>query len=116
MSLEINYIDAPDGAQESMVVTAKNCSFDPQIVAGSTPDKPWATLEPGLWRLNGTRTILPDNPRPGLWSSLRSGATAGGVLGKDALGSFVLGHGGAARLAGNEFATPPNIIISFPVP
>lgn len=116
MSLEINYIDAPDGAQESMVVTAVNCSFDPQIVAGSTPDKPWATLEPGLWRLDGTRTILPDNPRPGLWSSLRSGATAGGVLGKDALGSFVLGHGGSARLAGNEFAAPPKIIISFPVP
>lgn len=92
MSLEINYVDAPDGAQESATATAENGNFDPNNVLKSTPDKAWATLEPGIWKLDGTRSILPDSPAPGWWSS-----------------SMSLNENG-------DFTNPPKIIITFPLP
>ena len=93
MSLEINYIDAPDGAQESAAATAENGNFDPKNVLKSTPDKAWATLEPGIWKLDGTRSILPDSPASGGWSGVRSGVYQTGILGRDVLGNFTLGRG-----------------------
>lgn len=92
MSLEINYVDAPDGAQESATATAENGNFDPNNVLKSTPDKAWATLEPGIWKLDGTRSILPDSPAPGWWSS-----------------SMSLNENG-------DFTNSPKIIITFPLP
>lgn len=117
MSLEINYIDAPDGAQESAVATAENGNFDPQTVTGSTPDVAWATLEPGLWKLDGTRRILPDDPKPGWWSRVRSGVNQTGILGTDVLGNFTLGGKlSTGASSPSTFTDPPKIIISFPAP
>ena len=117
MSLEINYIDAPDGAQESAAATAENGNFDPKNVLKSTPDKAWATLEPGIWKLDGTRSILPDSPAPGWWSGVRSGVNQTGILGRDVLGNFTLGRGTEVLATSpSAFVLPPRIIISFPVP
>jgi hypothetical protein len=93
MSLEINYIDAPDGAQEKMTAIGEggNALSDPTLIATGGPNIPYATLEPGVWKLDGTMRILPDDPHPGWWSLERSG-----------------GDG--------AFANPPRITISFPEP
>ena len=93
MSLEINYLDAPEGAQEMATATGKNAnslSKDITVISGAK-DIPWATLEPGVWRLDGTRKILPDGHDPGWWSKERSG-----------------GNG--------QFSLRPKITISFPFP
>ena len=93
MSLEINYIDAPEGAQEKMTAIGEggNSLSDPTLIAKGSRDIPYATLEPGVWKLDGTMRILPDDPHPGWWSLERSGDDG-------------------------TFANPPRITISFPEP
>lgn len=75
MSLEINYIDAPEGAQEKMSAVGEggNTLSDPALMVTGSRNIPYATLEPGIWKLDGTMRILPDNPSPGWWSAERSG-------------------------------------------
>lgn len=93
MSLEINYIDAPEGAQEKMTAIGEgeNALSDPTLIAKGGQNIPYATLEPGVWKLDGTMRILPDDPHPGWWSLERSGDDG-------------------------KFANPPRITISFPEP
>ena len=93
MSLEINYIDAPEGAQEKMTVIGEgsNAISDPSLIAAGGKNIPFATLEPGIWKLDGTMRILPDDPNPGWWSVERSGDDG-------------------------RFINPPRITISFPEP
>lgn len=93
MSLNINYIDAPEGAQEKAVASGVhgNSLSDPALVTSGAADIPYATLEPGIWKLDGTMRILPDDPHPGWWSTERSGADG-------------------------RFQTNPSITISFPEP
>ena len=93
MSLEINYIDSPEGAQEKMVASGENgnsISTASSISTGSK-DTPWATLEPGVWKLDGTIKILSENQSPGWWSVERSGSDC-------------------------RFANSPKVTISFPTP
>lgn len=91
MSLEINYIDAPEGAQEKMTVIGEgsNALSDPSLIAKGGKDIPYATLEPGIWKLDGTMQIMPDDPNPGWWSLERSGDDG-------------------------RFQNPPRVTISFP--
>lgn len=91
--IQINYIDAPDGAQEKMIVSAENGNpvSTPGSVAYGVQDIPWATLEPGVWKLDGTMRIMPDDINPGFWSAERSGPDG-------------------------YFINPPKITIAFPVP
>ena len=93
MSLEINYIDAPEGAQEKMTAIGEggNALSDPSLIAKGGQNIPYATLEPGIWKLDGTIRILPDDPHPGWWSMERSGDDG-------------------------RFENPPRITISFPEP
>lgn len=115
MSLEINYIDAPEGAQENMSVSVENANgfTDSSLVARGARDIPYATLEPGIWKLDGTMQILPDDPNPGFWSYTRSSFDENGAeLGSMILGEAVLG----ALSTGGAFTTPPKITISLPVP
>lgn len=93
MSLEINYIDAPEGAQEKMTATGEggNALSDDLLIATGARDVPFATLEPGVWKLDGTMKILPDNSSPGWWSAERSGTDC-------------------------RFKSPPKITVSFPTP
>lgn len=93
MSLEVNYIDAPEGAQGKMNVTGEgsNTLSDSSMIATGARDLPYATLEPGIWKLDGSMKIMPDDPHPGWWSLERSGADG-------------------------RFQTPPVITLSFPTP
>ena len=93
MSLEIIYIDAPEGAQTDMAVTGENGNAvaDTVLVAAGAPDIPYATLEPGVWKLDGSRKLLPEEPVVGWWSRERSGE-------------------------GGRFETPPGIILKFSLP
>ena len=93
MSLEINYIDAPEGVQDDMTVSGEsgNSISNAALVQSGVSDVPYATLEPGVWRLNGTMRILPDAPKFGFWSMQRSGNDG-------------------------RFETPPIITLTFPVP
>lgn len=77
MSLQVKYMDVPEGAQESAVVTAGEAQpfSQSQQLAEGVADVPWATLEPGGWVLDGSRELLPDIPRKmGWWSRERSDA------------------------------------------
>jgi hypothetical protein len=76
MSLNINYIDAPEGAQDNAVASGVhgNSLSDPALLTSGAADIPYATLEPGIWKLDGSMRILPDDPNPGWWSAERSGA------------------------------------------
>lgn len=93
MSLQIIYIDAPEGAQADMAVTGENGNAiaDIALVASGATDIPYATLEPGAWKLDGTRKLLPEAPVVGWWSRERSGEDG-------------------------RFETPPGIILKFSVP
>lgn len=93
MSLEINYIDAPEGAQEKMIAESigGNAFSSDALIASGGENKAYATLEPGLWRLDGTRKLLPDAPHPGWWSVARSDENG-------------------------QLESPPVITITFPVP
>lgn len=93
MSLEINYIDAPEGAQDVMTASgeAGNTISDDSLIVTGARDIPYATLEPGVWKLDGTLKIMPDDAKPGWWSVERSGEDG-------------------------RFETPPAITLKFPVP
>ena len=76
MSLEVKYIDVPEGAQEA--AQAQSSVGQPFSVAADVlnegKDIAWATLETRGWMLDGTRKILKDSPRTeGWWSAERSG-------------------------------------------
>lgn len=73
MSLQIRYVDAPEGAQENMQVsTAGESVFSDVSYLAAGLSTPWATLEPGEWVLDGSRTIMPDNPVAAWWSDVPS--------------------------------------------
>lgn len=121
MSLEINYIDAPEGAQRHMTAVGEggNSLSDVSLIPVGARDIPYATLEPGVWKLDGTRKIMPDNPKPGWWSKTRSGPkTTVSLLGFAKLGQFILGDGvpSASRMSNNKFETPPEIVLTFSRP
>ena len=94
MSLEIKYIDAPEGAQETMAFSTseENAISNAAGVPGGTADIPWATLEPGCWVLDGSRKLLSDAPtETGWWSCQRSGEDG-------------------------RFAAAPRLTLKFPAP
>lgn len=92
MSLEVKYIDVPQGAQAAMTVVGPGQPFSqPQSLAPGVADIPYATLEPGSWVLDGSRDILPDEP-DGFWWS----------------GEISDGEG--------VFESPPVLIFTFPMP
>lgn len=93
MSLEINYIDAPEGAQDALSVSDEGGSSvsHADLIRSGVRDVPYATLEPGIWKLDGSRKILPDKPAPGWWSKEISGEDG-------------------------RFVSPPAITLRFPVP
>ena len=94
MSLEIKYIDVPEGAQSSAAVSSaggQSFSLDTDVAQG-VYDTPWATLEHGVWLLDGTRVVMDDAPSyAGWWSDTLSGDDG-------------------------RFLTPPMIEMSFPEP
>lgn len=94
MSLTVRYLDTPEGAQQAAQASGdagQPFSSLPGIILG-VQDIPYATLEPGLWTLDGTRQILPDVPQEaGWWSDSRTGEDG-------------------------RFETPPQISITFPEP
>lgn len=76
MSLDVRYIDAPVGAQESGRVSGNGIQpfADYSNIMSGAVDIPWATLEPGMWTLDGTRKLLNDSARNiGWWSRTASG-------------------------------------------
>lgn len=94
MSLEIRYIDAPEGAQQAMTVasTGKNGVSRNETVAQGGSEHAFATLEAGMWVLDGSRYLLEDDPMDvGWWSRESSGENG-------------------------EFAHPPVITLTFPAP
>ena len=94
MSLQVKYLDIPEGSLEAAVVSATSGQLFgvPQQIAEGAADTPWATLEPGGWMLDGTQKLLPDDPEEiGWWSAARSGEDG-------------------------SFSDPPTITISFPDP
>ena len=75
MSLTIKYLDTPEGAQTSAIVTG--VGLQPFSAATSAEngadDVAWATTEPGLWLLDGSRDIMSDDPQNvGWWSDTLS--------------------------------------------
>lgn len=92
MSLEIIYLDAPDGAKENMTPEGDaNIVSDIDLLRNGSKDIPWATLEPGQWVLDGTRKIMPDGEKVAFWSTERSGEDC-------------------------TFAVPPILVLNFPLP
>lgn len=70
MSLEVRYIDVPQGAQETAQVAGEGQSFSiPQSVAVGAEDAPYATLEPFSWSLDGSRELLPEAAKSFWWSA-----------------------------------------------
>ena len=113
MSLTIKYLDTPEGAQESAVVTGQGLqpfSDSTSMVSGAI-DVPWATTETQQWTLDGTRDLLPDAPEGvGWWSAQPSeDGKDGFVLGEAILGETPLGE----DRPGGYFAEPPMILIDF---
>lgn len=77
MSLYVKYIDVPEGAQEDAAVTVSD--GQPFSSAADIPDgaaeTAWATLEPNVWVLDGSRQIVADNgDGVGWWSEEASNA------------------------------------------
>lgn len=69
--LTIKYLDTPEGAQTS--ATVSGVGLQPFSAAASmttgADDVAWATTEPGLWLLDGSRDIMEDDPQNvGWWS------------------------------------------------
>lgn len=75
MSLELNYIDSAEGVQDAMSAesTGGNAVSDDSRITTGTPDNPYATLEDGVWVLDGSRKILPEKPVVGFWSTTATG-------------------------------------------
>lgn len=75
MSLQINYIDAPEGAQKDLQPssTGGNAFSRDSLLASGGGSDIYATLEKGLWTLDGSRKLLgavPENM--GWWSAVCS--------------------------------------------
>lgn len=69
MSLEVLYIDAPRGAQESGTSTSQNGQPFSSDVLQQSKDIQYATLEDKGWLLDGSRRTFPDDPQNiGWWS------------------------------------------------
>ena len=115
MSLTVKYLDTPEGAQEAAAVTWERLQpfSDTASIATGADDVAWATTERSVWLLDGTRDILPDDPRNIGWWSAEASATAdrGFVLGEAILGETPLGGGSGDP--GRYFRAPPIIIIDF---
>lgn len=91
MSLEVIYIDVPQGAQEAAAVTGPGQPFSQaQTVAAGAADIPYATLEPFSWVLDGTRQLMGKDAD--FWWSLEPSDAEG------------------------EFEVPPVLEFSFPEP
>lgn len=77
MSLQVKYVDIPLGAQEAAsAYTSAYQRFgaEQQLLTGAE-DTPWATLEPGSWKLDGTGMLFSEWPSDvGWWSAFRSEA------------------------------------------
>ena len=76
MSLTLEYFDVPMGAQENMTVSGTGQPFNTLagLVSGKQIRTAYATLEPGVWTLDGTRKLLADTPAGiAWWSGSRSG-------------------------------------------
>ena len=113
MSLTIKYLDVPEGAQEAATVTGTGLqpfSETASVVTGA-PDTPWASIDFNGWPLDGSREILPDDPKNiGWWSESPSvEAVEGFVLGEGILGKSRLG----ASMEGGFFDVPPVMVIDF---
>ena len=71
MSLQVKYMDVPEGAQERTAIASvygQSFSVIQQLVDG-VADIPWATLESGSWKLDGSQKLLPTSPQQmGWWS------------------------------------------------
>lgn len=59
---EILYQDIPPGANEKALAEGEGQSFWDGKLTRPQTDAPYATLEPGYWRLDGTRRLLEDQP------------------------------------------------------
>ena len=73
MSLQVKYIDVPEGAQTSAVASGQGQPFSvlSQVIAGSD-GAAYATLERTGWPLDGSRVLMPDAPAAGFWSERTS--------------------------------------------
>lgn len=111
MSLTIKYLDNPEGAQEAGTVTGTGLQpfSDTTSMASGAEDIAWATLESGLWVLDGTREILPDEPEGVGWWSEKTSAWEPFILGKSILGRNPIGNGAEP----GTFTEPPTIVIDF---
>ena len=92
MSVYVKYLDYPVGAQEDGTAASsekQSFSSDSEIMNG-VADTAWATLEPGVWALDGTRRIY-DTAPAGWWSLQRSDDNG-------------------------EFSTAPTITVTFTAP
>lgn len=113
--LTIKYLDTPEGAQTS--ATVSGVGLQPFSAATSmatgADDVAWATTEPGVWLLDGSRDILGDDPQNvGWWSAYPSmEAIDGFILGSSILGVTPLGAG--LKDGERTFETPPMLVINF---
>lgn len=70
MSLEVKYIDVPQGAQQTAQVAGTGQPFSyAQNVAIGMQDIPYAMLEPLSWALDGSRELIPAVPDGFWWST-----------------------------------------------
>ena len=70
MSLEVKYIDIPQGAQQTAQVAGAGQPFSyAQSVAAGAQDASYATLEPLSWTLDGSRELIPAVPDDFWWSA-----------------------------------------------
>lgn len=104
MSIQVEYVDVPEGAQENAVVASGSYpllkpNFNLQNIMEGADGSAYATLEPGAWVLDGSRKIMGDES-VGWWSGFCSD--------KDGVLSFVDEYG--INLGA------PEIKISFPEP
>lgn len=112
MSLKVKYLDVPQGAQEAAQVQCQGQPFsEPQLITSGAQDVAYATLESMGWPLDGSRALLPEAPTVGYWSA-EPADDINGILGRSALGSFVLG----AKNDAGSFQTPPVIVLTFEEP
>ena len=78
MSLRIDYVDEPLGAQENAKISATSTQpfVDAQSLAKPTAkNEQWATLEPKGWPLDGTRKLIENaSSELGWWSKYMSNA------------------------------------------
>lgn len=73
MSLAVQYMDYPPGAQEAASAGIEDIqpfSTADELLRDTYSGKAYATLEPENWPLDGSREILPDSPsNVGTWST-----------------------------------------------